>query len=475
MKKRLFFKSCLVASIALLAAACDDDANIGGVDTGKLEVPGGDVVYVTDAAGKRNFGQIDLHAQPVDAQLVVKTVKAIESDVKLTFKYDASLLDEYNKAHDTEFTALPEAIVSFQNGGVATLEAGQLSVSYPVTITPDAPLEQGKSYALPIRVAAEGAAQLGYQDDCYIFLINDMTALPNCNKTWTDENGDVHPGIKIFSVMEVNDTNPLNNLRYTLKESGKYMVDALVMFSGNINYDQENNEVILFPNENITAILNNREKYLKPLKDRGMKVIMGVMCNHDRACISNLNAESAKIFAKKLKDLCDAYDLDGIFWDDEYCSPIYPAPPGFESRSNAAWSRLAYELWKIQPERWNIAYGYSMTGAAQVVDGVQPGTYISYCLPDYSSYYDTSWLDSYPGMTLSQLGGCSMQFAQGSWAAPEDRLRDMRNEGFGAMMVFAMDPFRPTSAGQDDAMRKLARAFYNDEAVVDPVMYKKDW
>lgn len=274
--------------------------------------------------------------------------------------------------------------------------------------------------------------------------------------------------------MEVNDTNPLNNLRFTLKNSGKYMVDALIMFSGNINYNAETGRVYFFANPNVQHLLDNREKYLKPLQDRGMKVIMGVMCNHDRACISNLADETAKLFAQELKALCDAYQLDGIFWDDEYCSPIYPAPPGFTSRSNKQFSRLAYEVWKLQPERWNVAYGYSMTFSAQEIDGVQPGTFISYCLPDYSSYY-SDYTDNYPGMTLSQMGGCSMEFAQGRTGATVNTLRNMRNAGYGAHMVFAMDPFRSTAWTQEQAMGKLAEGFYDDEVVVDPVTYKKDW
>ena len=51
----------------------------------------------------------------------------------------------------------------------------------------------------------------------------------------------------------------------------------------------------------------------------------------------------------------------------------------------------------------------------------------------------------------------------------------MRDEGFGAMMVFAMDPFRTNASGQESAMGKLAKAFYDDEVVVDPTTYAKDW
>lgn len=475
MKKRLFFKSCIVAAMAIVAASCSDDVDLGQVDdNGRLDVPEGNVVYVTDAGGNRRAANIELQGSKT-VQLFVNASGVQNNDNQVTFAYDPQVLDTYNAENETDLKALPANMVTFENNGTVTLAAGQSQAPINVTLVSNGSLSTEETYVLPVSISISGGSSLGEADHSYIFFVKDLTALNDCAKTWTDEDGKLQPGIKIFSVMEVNDTNPLNNLRYTLKNSGKYMVDALVMFSGNINYNAEEGRVYFFPNENVKAILENREKYLKPLKDRGMKVIMGVMCNHDRACIANLAPETARIFAKELKALCDAYQLDGIFWDDEYCSPITPPPPGFEQRSRKAWSRLAYEVWKIQPDRWNVAYGYSTTGSAEAVDGVQPGTFISYCLPDYSSYYTTSWLDSYPGMQLSQLGGCSMEFAQGRWAASENTLRNMRNEGFGAMMVFAMDPYRYNASGQNNAMGKLARAFYNDEVVIDPTMYPKDW
>lgn len=273
--------------------------------------------------------------------------------------------------------------------------------------------------------------------------------------------------------MEVNDTNPLNNLRFTLKNSGKYMVDALVMFSGNINYNAETGRVYFYANPNIQHLLDNREKYLKPLQDRGMKVIMGVMCNHDRACISNLADETARLFAQELKALCDAYQLDGIFWDDEYCSPIYPAPPGFTSPNNKQFSRLAYEVWKLQPERWNVAYAYSSTYGLNEVDGVPAGVYCQYALHDYGGSADLS--SYFPGMPKSNMGLLSQQFAM-STTYPEARLRQLRDDGYGSYMIFAMDPFRNNWANRQlSALKTIASAFYDDELSIDGDFYEKDW
>lgn len=461
--------------VALATTACKEEVNIGSVQAPDVTGDGEGLLYVSDAKGSMGHSNLEFRDN-AGLDFYVNASAAHAADENVAMAYDATALEEYNNANGTSFEAIPQSWVSFSNDGVFVLAAGETkSAPVTMTLTSDGTLDHEATYVVPLRITAtSGRAVMASMSQTKLVFVKDLTALADCGKTWTDAEGNVHEGIKIFSCMEVNDTNPLNNLRFTLKNSGKYMVDALIMFSGNINYNIETGRVYFYANPNVQHLLDNREKYLKPLKDRGMKIIMGVMCNHDRACISNLADNTARLFAQELTALCNAYDLDGIFWDDEYCSPINPAPEGFVTPSNAAFSRLAYEFWKLNPTRWNVAYGYSVTGSAKAVDGVQPGTFISYCLPDYSSYY-SDWTSNYPGMTKSQCGGCSMEFAQGRWGATESTLRNMRNDGYGALMVFAMDPFRGTASGQETAMGKLARAFYDDEVVVDPTKYKKDW
>ncbi len=476
MKYIKFFKnSFLLAMVALATTACQEEVNIGNIEAPEIGAPGSSLLYVTDSDGSTGHSNLEFRNNgKLDLTLCATT--SADHDRSVNFVYDGSVLDEYNKLNNTSFEAVPQKMVAFSNSGAATIASGKIASSaVSMTVTSDGTLDCEKVYAVPLRiVGGTNGSVVAESANSRLVFVKDLTNLTDCHKTWIDENGEEHEGIKIFSVMEVNDTNPLNNLRYTLEKSGKYMVDALVMFSGNINYNAETGRVYFYANPNVQHLLDNREKYLKPLQDRGMKVIMGVMCNHDRACISNLAPATAKLFAKELKALCDAYQLDGIFWDDEYCSPITPPPAGFESRNRDAWSRLAYEVWKLQPERWNVAYGYSMTHYANEVDGVQPGTFINYCLPDYDFTY-RDYTSNYPGMTLSQMGGASMEFAQGRWWAQEDTYRNMRNEGYGAMMVFAMDPYRSNASGQDGAMSKLAHAFYDDEVVCSETKYPKDW
>lgn len=473
MKYNTFIKSSFLASlIAFAAVSCSEEVNYGNIQAPDVNDPDAELLFVTDENGNAAQSVNVEFRDSKQVSMVINSTKPASKAHNVQFAYDANALDEFNRAHGTELVALPQSFVQFDNGGIGALAQGSTQ-SEPVnmTLTSDGSLDHEATYAVPVRVTTT-TGTVAASSATRIYVIRDLTALPDCHKTVLDENGNEVDGVKIFSCMEVNDTNPLNNLRYTLKNSGKYMIDALIIFSGNINYDPDRACVYFNANPNVQALLDNRDKYLKPLQDRGMKIIMGVLCNHDRACISNLNDETARLFAQEMKALCDAYQLDGVFYDDEYCSPITPPPPGFTNRSRTQVSRLIYEIWKLQPERWNVAYAYSMTSSLEEIDGVPAGVYCQYALHDYGGSSDLS--GSYPGMPKSNMGLYSQEFAQGRFAT-ENNLRRMRQNGYGSHMVFAMDPNRSNCNRQDDAMGNCARAFYDDEVVINLPLYKKDW
>ncbi len=274
--------------------------------------------------------------------------------------------------------------------------------------------------------------------------------------------------------MEVNDTNPLNNLSFTLKKSGKYLIDAVILFSANINYNAETGRVYVYCNPNVQHLLDNREKYLKPLQDRGMKVLLGILGNHDRAAIDNLSDETARLFALDCKGMVDAYQLDGVFLDDEYSATISPAPAGFVEPSRDAASRLCYELDRAMPDKLVTVYVLGGTYMLNEVDGKLPGEFIDYALHDYRQGSDLT--KHYPGLPKSGMGMWSQEFNRARWADLSD-LKDMRSKGYGAHMIFAMDPNRGTTNvnRQMTALQNCASAFYDDEMVFDGIKYPKDW
>lgn len=285
---------------------------------------------------------------------------------------------------------------------------------------------------------------------------------------------DKDSGIKLFSFIEVNDTNPLNNLNFTLKKSGKPLVDIVVLFSANMNYDDVNDKVYVHMNSNVQHLLTNRAKYLQPLKEKGIKILLGIMGNHDRSGIASLSAARSKLFAKELKETCEKYDLDGVFFDDEYSKYATPPSSGFVVPSNDAAARLSYETKLAMPDKLVTVYVYTKTASfPNPVEGTKAGNFVDYAIHDYGNNFDLS--KAYPGLPKSRMAMASQEFNLNRYASIQS-LKNLRANGYGAHMIFAMDPNRGNfTTHQLPAMKIIAKELYDDELLYLDKPYSKDW
>lgn len=123
--------------------------------------------------------------------------------------------------------------------------------------------------------------------------------------------------------VEVNDVNPLNAGEYLLPD-GKPFFTHVILFASNIRGDANGN-VHNYNNPNNAAILANPTKYIKPLQDKGIKVIMGNLGDHTGAGFSNLTAAQIETYTEdllKYKDIVDGYDFDDEW--AEYNTRGYP-------------------------------------------------------------------------------------------------------------------------------------------------------
>ena len=435
-----------------IAAACTNDIDVPGVDEGNYRTSENNLAFITDKYGcSRQDSLIFNEKGSID--FYVNLSKGATTDQEYTLVYDTKALENYNKAHGTNVKALPEKLIKV--GGAAKVAAGAMKSSkVTVEYTSAEELEKNGIYAIPVSV--KGAAQASKDKGEFVLIVRDITKMPNCHK----ENG-----MQVISCMEVNDANPLHNLCYTLKESGKFVIDQVILFSGNINYNVETGEVYNYNNENVQHLLDCREKYLKPLQQKGMKVILGILGNHDRSGVANLSKEGAKRFAQDLKAVVEAYGLDGIFFDDEYSS--YGDYPGFVSPSNEAASRLCYECKRAMPDKLMEVYVYSRTGTLYEVDGHQPGEYIDYAIQDYGRYSNLS--RNYPGLAKKGMIQASSEFAHGriisSWEAEK-----IKSDGYGGTMVFSLNPRN----GYASRFSTITKAFYGEETIRTG-NYAKDW
>lgn len=444
-------KSLVLVMFTLLMFSCSNSIDLTSVDESQYHKAEQNLAFITDKYGISNADSL-LFNESGSTDFYVNLRDAAATQQSFTISYDAKVLADYNAAHGTAIQALPENLVTI--GGSATMAAGEkqsdaVSVSYK---TADELIKNGV-YAIPLKVTGTGA-QTSEEKGDFVLFVRDITKMPNCHK---------EGGLQVISCMEVNDANPLYNLCFTLENSGKYFFDQVILFSGNINYNAETQEVYNYNNENITQCLRYKEKYLKPLQEKGMKVILGILGNHDRSSITRLNDEGCKAFAAELAANVYAYELDGVFFDDEYSSP--GNYPGFVRYNN--FSRLAYECKQAMPDKLVEAYVLSGTRSAEAVEDKQPGDFIDYGIHDYGGSKDLS--SNYPGMPKTGMIMNSIECAQDIFGDAED-YQYIRINGYGGTMFFALAPNRTPM----DMLNCVAQAFYG-ENVVRTGTYEKDW
>lgn len=116
--------------------------------------------------------------------------------------------------------------------------------------------------------------------------------------------------------VEVNNDDLVNVGDYTL-EDGSTVFDVAIIFAANINYDGEKAQ--LHFNDRVQETLDEAQTQIRPLQEKGIKVTLSVLGNHQGAGLANFESRSdAEDFAEQVSDAVDEYDLDGVDLDDEY-------------------------------------------------------------------------------------------------------------------------------------------------------------
>jgi hypothetical protein len=131
--------------------------------------------------------------------------------------------------------------------------------------------------------------------------------------------------VKTAVYIEVNDDNPLNASSYIL-EDGTYLFDYVILFAANIRNRTPCDDgctetgVHVHLNPNVRRILTDRNKYIKPLQDKGIKVLLGLLGDHDGIGFGTMTDPQRTTFMANLKSKVDSYGLDGVDFDDEWAS-----------------------------------------------------------------------------------------------------------------------------------------------------------
>lgn len=344
MKYTRFIKSsfwiALLACTSNVFTACEDDITISSENNsfGNIE---GNFGYVKSAAGAKVLTAIAINGDKHGTgHLYFELNKATNKDITVTFKVDESALNTYNQVNGTNYPMYPTDKLSLENEGITTIPAGKRkSSSVELDIQPGGTI--GTRYAVAVSATASDGIETSSNNESYIYLVTPQATLPNTEKG----------RVKTICYIEVNNENILNAGEYTMENSKKPFFDIVNVFAANIRLNEEGKPYV-HCNPQVTFVLENADKLIRPLQQKGIKVHLTILGDHTPAGMRSLGDEAAKDFAKELKSYVDIYGFDGISFDDEWSNyEQVGGHPGLVVPSQEQYSRLIYECRQIMPDK----------------------------------------------------------------------------------------------------------------------------
>lgn len=237
-------------------------------------------------------------------------------------------------------------------------------------------------------------------------------------------------GISVCYV-EVNSNSLLNTGKYTLTTGGQQLFDIAIIFAGNINYNTTTQQAYLSNNSQVTNVLTNKATQIVPLQNKGMKVLLSILGNHQGAGISNFTSRAAAhAFAQQLSDAVTTYGLDGIDFDDEYADYGTNNTP---QPNDSSFVMLVDELRKLMPTKIISFYYIGPATSNLSYGGKTVGGLVNY---SWNAYYGTYSVPNVPGLPKSNLGPAAVDITATSQSTANSLATQTKNNGYGVYLWY---------------------------------------
>ncbi|WP_345990980.1 endo-beta-N-acetylglucosaminidase H [Chryseobacterium sp. Chry.R1] len=231
--------------------------------------------------------------------------------------------------------------------------------------------------------------------------------------------------------VEVNNSNILNAGSYTLQNSNKQLFDVAIIFAANINYDVSKSRAYISNNNNVTKVLNDVDTYVRPLQQKGIKVLLDILGNHQGAGICNFpNREAARDFALQIAHTVYTYGLDGVDLDDEYADYGNNATG---QPNSSSFVMLLQELKAAMPDKLITWYYIGPATTRQAYNGDNAGNYINY---GWNAYYGTYNAPSIPPLANSKISAAATWIQNTSASTLSTLATSTKNDGYGVFMWY---------------------------------------
>jgi Glycosyl hydrolases family 18 len=254
-----------------------------------------------------------------------------------------------------------------------------------------------------------------------------------------------------IAYVEVN-SNAIGNVgRYTLND-GSNAFDIAVIFAANINWN--GTAAVLYNNQQVQGVLDDAANQIAPLQQKGIKVVLSILGNHQGAGIANFQSQAAAAdFAGQLRDAVQKYGLDGIDFDDEYAEYGNNGTPQANTQS-VGW--LVGALRSDLPDKLITFYNIGPAGDTLSHDDPSVGAQIDFA---WNPYYGTYSAPSIPGMDKTKLSPAAIDFQSTSGDDAASFAQQTLTDGYGAFMTYDLQ------AGDDSAyVSQFTQVLYNQKS-----------
>ncbi|WP_086860005.1 endo-beta-N-acetylglucosaminidase H [Streptomyces milbemycinicus] len=257
--------------------------------------------------------------------------------------------------------------------------------------------------------------------------------------------------------VEVNNNSMRNVGKYTLANGGGNVFDVAVVFAANINYDTGTKAAYLHFNENVQRVLDNAATEIRPLQQKGIKVVLSVLGNHQGAGFANFpSQQEASAFAKKLSDAVAKYGLDGIDFDDEYAEY---GNNGTGQPNDSSFVHLVTALRANMPGKIISLYNIGPAASRLSYGGVDVSSKFDYA---WNPYYGT-WQVPRVALPKSKLSPAAVEIGRTSQSTAADLARRTVSEGYGVYLTYNLN-----GADRSADVSAFTRELYGSNAVYTP-------
>jgi hypothetical protein len=238
------------------------------------------------------------------------------------------------------------------------------------------------------------------------------------------------PGPKGVCYVEVNSNDIRNVGKYTLS-NGSQLFDVGIIFAANINYNTSTQQAQLYFNPQVTNVLNNRSTYIQPLQNKGIKVLLSILGNHQGAGFCNFPTQAAaQAFAQQLSNAVTTYGLDGIDFDDEYADY---GNNGTGQPNASSFVYLVTALRALMPNKIISFYYYGPAASRLSYNGVTVGSKINY---SWNAIYGTYSVPNVAGLAKSNLGPAAIDITATSATNAVNLATQTVNNGYGIYLYY---------------------------------------